>query len=113
MTDVQPYVRYCHGCDTYDDAPRVHDIPDAMEPAGTKLYHYQLDCVPKAVYDTLPDEVKALVQEGHKDEQLRTGIVEVAKELPEPEPDEQPHLIAAGYTPKQIEAHLADAAKGN
>lgn len=109
---TQPIVRYCHGCEQYDTAPRARHIVDARDPSQDQLFHYQLDCIPQNVYDDLADGTKALVEKGHKDDELRAGIVEVAKSLPEPEPDEQPHLIAAGYTPDQIKAHIA-ASKEN
>ena len=79
MNDVQPHARYCHGCTQYDDAPRVHAIPDANDPATTKLYHYQ--CAPPDVAAALHDPVAELVDAGHKDDALRSQIVAVAATL--------------------------------
>lgn len=40
-------VRYCHGCKTYDDHPRVHHSVDIDRPDLDKIYHY--DCAPADV----------------------------------------------------------------
>lgn len=52
MTTPIP-VRYCHGCEVYDDHPRVTHIADAYNPASDKLYHY--DCAPDAVRQAHPE----------------------------------------------------------
>jgi hypothetical protein len=71
---VEPHVRYCYGCGQHDDAPRVHDIEDAMDPAS-KIYHYQ--CVPAHIVDEgkLHPEVVEHVDAGLKDDELRAAVV--------------------------------------
>jgi hypothetical protein len=43
MSEPLP-VRYCHGCQAFDDHPRVTHIADQNRPDLDKLYHY--DCLP-------------------------------------------------------------------
>jgi hypothetical protein len=52
MTAPLP-VRYCHGCEKYDDHPRLTHISDIDNPALDKIYHY--DCAPAEVVAAHPE----------------------------------------------------------
>lgn len=52
-------VRYCHGCDQYDDHPRVRVIVTDLDPATDRLYHY--DCLH---VDGALTELPAVLQPG-------------------------------------------------
>lgn len=80
MPEVRP-VRYCHGCMTYDDAPRVIAASDMHRPEDDKLYHY--DCAPADISAALPSQVTEVVNSGKQGDELHAELVSVAQSLPE------------------------------
>jgi hypothetical protein len=57
----------------------------------------------------LHPEVAKAAATGKKGDELRAVIAKANASIKEDGPDHQPHLIAAGYSPEMIEAHLVNA----
>lgn len=76
-------VRYCHGCKTYDDHPRVFDIANADDPASDKLYH--VDCSPDhLIVDNEHNQVMLAHREsGNRGDDLRASFGEYARSIQE------------------------------
>lgn len=87
MSDLP--VRYCHGCEQYDDHPRFTHIADMHNPASDRLYHY--DCVPADVLAQHP-EVQAIVDaraDGKRGSDLREAAVAYAASIEEAPADKE------------------------
>lgn len=89
-------VRYCHGCKTYDDAPRIVHIVDENRPDLDQLYHYDGECHEPAVatkgliVEGTPHEpIVAARKSGKKDGELRAFAVGYAKKIKEAPADKK------------------------
>ncbi len=91
-------VRYCHGCDTFDRAPRVRGIASQNNPEGDGLYHY--DCASQETLDALHPDVRAAAAsayaEGRKDETLLAVLAPVILAASAQDALESNHHTATG-----------------